>query len=59
MVVGTEVDFFGFVDVPATGVDGCGVGAAEPLSLCPPVRKFEETALAPAAAVGEFGAMAA
>jgi hypothetical protein len=46
--------------MPPTGVDELGVGAFElflELSLCPLERKCDETALAPAAALVDVGAM--
>ena len=49
-----------FVDVPATGVEGFGVGAFDPffeLSLWPSERKCDDTARAPAAAEFDDGAM--
>jgi len=54
--------FAGFVDAPATGVDAFGVGFLAPFLAFrrwPPVKKFEDTALAPAAAVVAVGAIAA
>jgi hypothetical protein len=52
----------GFVDAPATGVEAFGVGTLLPFLAFrrwPPVKKFDDTALAPAAAVVEVGAIAA
>jgi hypothetical protein len=52
----------GFVDAPATGVEAFGVGTLLPFLAFrrwPAVKKFDDTALAPAAAVVAVGAIAA
>ena len=52
----------GFVDAPATGVDAFGVGTLLPFLAFrrwPPVKKFDETARAPVAAVVDVGAIEA